>query len=92
MKLTNDHVYLLDVFICMLNLEYSLSNISVTKGFVRELKKATNKYKDFIETDVYRRFKATYELDEELIELLFNKAKKRVEFQREEFIKDMISI
>lgn len=89
MKITDDHIYLLGAYISVLNSEYCLSNLRTNKGFVREFKKKTNHYIDYLQNEVYKTFKTTYEIDEETMDELFLKMQKRNSFQVDEFLKDM---
>lgn len=89
MKVTDEHIYLLGAYISVLSSEYYLSNLRTNKGFVRQFKQKTNHYIDYLQNEVYRTFKTTYEIDEEKMDDLFLKMKKRNSFQADEFLKDM---
>lgn len=88
-EITDDHIYLLGSYISVLRVEYCLSNLRTTNLFVREFKKKTNSYIDYLQTTVYKKFEQTYNLDEEFMDNMFEETLKVNEFQVEQFLKLM---
>tara|TARA_R110002124_G_scaffold283449_2_gene459477 strand:- start:5386 stop:5694 length:309 start_codon:yes stop_codon:yes gene_type:complete len=91
-EITEQHLHLLTSYIASMVVDSSLSNLRTDNLFVRNFKKKSNNYTDFLELEVYKTFKLTHELDEDMSEKLFNNLKKRVDLIAESFIKYMCSI
>ena len=89
-EITDSHVYLMTSYIASMVLDYSLSNVRSTNTFVRDFKKKTNNYSDFLNSEVYKRFQEVFDLDEEMSEKIFSKLNKRVESLTNSFIDYMI--
>lgn len=83
---TEEHKNLLSAYVSVLTTELFLSNVSEGAGFVKTFKRTTNKYRDYLEVEVYRAFKKSYDIDEENMDMMFEDLKKRNEFQTKEFI------
>ena len=75
-EITEQHLHLLTSYIASMVVDSSLSNLRTDNLFVRNFKKKSNNYTDFLELEVYKTFKLTHELDEDMSEKLFNNCRK----------------
>ena len=90
--ITSDHLYLLTYYITVMSSEYALSNVVGGSTNVRDMKRKTNQYADFLDSHVHKLFKEAYEIEESQMERLYNNLQARVNFQVEELIKDMCNL
>ncbi len=83
---TEEHKNLLSSYIAVMTTELFLSNLQTGAGFVKSFKMKTNRYRDYLEREVYNAFKKSYDIDEDNMTAMFEDLKKRNEFQTKEFI------
>ena len=80
-EITEEHLYLLTYYITVMNSEYALSEVRPRNVFLRNAKRKTNAYGDFLSSEVFKVFKDTYSLNENDMFLLYEMMQKRVKFQ-----------
>ena len=89
MEYSDDHIYLIGAYIDALSLQYSLLNVTTGNEFVRDFKRKTNQYLEYLENKMYSIFIEKYGLEEEFVNDQFDKMRVRSEFQKEQFLLDM---
>ena len=92
MVVEKEHVMLMSAYISTQITDAYLTEITATNTFVKNFKKVTNNYTNFLESEVYKKLQKVYDLDEEMIELLFKKMKKQTKRATDNFIKEMLKI